>query len=258
MKSIKQSLLKTIKTTLVISALTVPYAAQARDISVQITNLTNGIYFTPLLVSAHNKQVDFFDLGEAASDHLQAMAEGGDIFGLSADAKAYGADVSVDPAGGLLSPGATTTAELDDVKRKNRYLSITAMMLPTNDGFVAADSIKIPNKKGSYTYYLKAYDAGTEANDEIINGGGAPNTPGIPADPGGNNGTGATGVTTVEHNQTVHIHRGTIGDNEPNTGISDLNIAVHRWHNPVAKIVITVNCKNSHYYSKQCRDSDDD
>lgn len=253
MNSIKQSVLKTIKTTLVISALAVPFVAQAKDISVTITNLTNGIYFTPLFVSAHSQELDFFELGEVASEHLQAMAEGGDFSGLSEDAKEYDADVSEDPAGGLLAPGATATAELDDLSRKNKYLSVTAMLLPTNDGFVAADSIRIPNKKGSYTFYLKGYDAGTEANDEIINGGGAPNNPGIPADPGGNNGSGASGVTSVEHNNTVHIHRGIVGDTFVDGGISDLDTAVHRWHNPVAKMVITVNCKNSHYNSRQCR-----
>ena len=53
------------------------------------------------------------------------------------------------------------------------------MILPTNDGFVAADSILI---RGG-TQELYAIDAGTEANDEQVTGGGAPNTPGIPADP---------------------------------------------------------------------------
>ena len=127
MKMIKQGLLKTIKTTVVISALTVPFAAQAKDISVKITNLTNGIYFTPLLVSAHSPKVDFFDLGETASEHLQAMAEGGDLSGLIADANDYYAEVVENPAGGLLAPGASTMAKLEDIKRRNRYLSVTAM-----------------------------------------------------------------------------------------------------------------------------------
>ena len=85
-----------------------------------------------------------------------------------------------------------------------------------------------------------AVDAGTEGNDEIINGGGAPGTPGIPADPGGNSGTGASGVTGADHNLTVHVHRGIVGDTDPIGGTSDLNSAVHQWNNPVAKVVITV------------------
>ena len=250
MSFIKQPILKS---AIMISALALPFTVSAKDISVEVTNLTNGIYFTPLLISAHNHQVNFYDTGKAASEALQAMAEGGDFSGLSSEAKAYGADVSENPAGGLLAPGQSTTASINDLKRSNKYLSLTAMLLPTNDGFVGADAIKIPNKSGTYTYYLNGYDAGTEANDEIINGGGTPNTPGIPADPGGNNGIGATGVTSSEHNQTVHIHRGIIGDHYEEGGTSDLNPAVHRWMNPVAKMVITVSCDNSHYYGKHCR-----
>ena len=128
----------------------------------------------------------------------------------------------------------STTATV--ITRKgNRYLSIAAMLLPTNDGFVGLDALKIPKKKGSHTFYLNAYDAGTEANDEIVNGGGAPGTPGIPADPGGNAGSGAAGVTGSDHNVTVHVHRGIVGGD-----YSDLDSAVHRWMNPVAKVVITV------------------
>ena len=114
------------------------------------------------------------------------------------------------------------------------------MLLPTNDGFVGLDALKVPRWRGTYTYYVKGYDAGTEANDEIINGGGAPDTPGIPADPGGNSGSGATGAAGDDHNTTVHIHRSTLGDTDLSGGISDLDSRVHRWLNPVARVVIKV------------------
>ena len=35
------------------AALLTPLAAQAAEIEVTVTNLTGGIYFTPLLVAAH-------------------------------------------------------------------------------------------------------------------------------------------------------------------------------------------------------------
>jgi hypothetical protein len=114
------------------------------------------------------------------------------------------------------------------------------MLVPTNDGFVGLNAMHIPAAAGTYRYSLNAYDAGTEANDEIVNGGGAPGVPGIPVDPGGANGTGATGVTGTEANTNVHIHRGVLGDTDPNGGISDLDSRVHRWLNPVAELVITV------------------
>lgn len=213
--------------------------ASDRYMSVEVTNLTNAIYFTPLLVSAHNADTHMFQVGTAASISLQAMAEGGDISGLDKDLAAMGANNVVDPAGDVLAPGATATAKLK-VDRHNRFLSLAAMLLPTNDGFVGLDAISIPRKRGTYTYYLNGYDAGTEANDEIINGGGAPGTPGIPADPGGNGGTGGSGVTGSDHNTTVHVHRGIVGDTDATGGASDLNSAVHQWINPVAKVQITI------------------
>ena len=213
--------------------------ASDRHMSVEVTNLTNAIYFTPLLVSAHNARTHMFQAGTAASASLQAMAEGGDISGLDTDLAAVGAHNVANPAGGLLAPGASTTATLNAGKR-NRFLSVVAMLLPTNDGFVGLDAIRIPKKEGTYTYYLNGYDAGTEANDEIINGGGAPGTPGIPADPGGNGGSGGSGVAGADHNTTVHVHRGIVGDTDATGGASDLNSVVHQWNNPVAKVVITI------------------
>jgi len=208
--------------------------ADNKNVTVEITNLSNALYYTPLLVSAHKGNTHLFQPGTNASANLQAMAEGGDISGLLADLDAAGASSVADPAVGFLAPGATTTANVIRSKR-NRYLSITAMLLPTNDGFVGLDSFVIPKHRGRYTIYLNGYDAGTEANDEIVNGGGAPGTPGIPADPGGNSGAGAAGVTGADHNTTVHVHRGIVGGD-----YSDLDSAVHRWINPVAKVVITV------------------
>ncbi len=214
-------------------------ASGARNLHIEISNLTNAVYFTPLLVAAHNSAADVFQAGTPASSSLQAMAEGGDLSGLVSDLSAAGANIVENPAGGLLAPGATTSTTLS-IDRPNRRLSIVAMLLPTNDGFVGLDAITIPKKKGTYTYNLNGYDAGTEANDEIINGGGAPGVPGIPADPGGNSGTGASGVTSVEHNATVHVHRGTLGDSDLVGGPSDLDSSVHHWLNPVAKVVVTV------------------
>lgn len=216
------------------ASLSSPLAMASNKITVEITNLTNALYYTPLLVSAHDRNTHIFQPGAAASTSLQAMAEGGDISGLVTDLSSLGANNVENPAGGLLAPGDSVTANLV-VNRGNRYLSIAAMLLPTNDGFVGLDSLPIPKKRGSHTYYLSAYDAGTEANNEIINGGGSPGTPGIPADPGANSGSGASGVTGADHNTKVHIHRGIVGG-----GSSDLDFAVHKWLNPVAKIVITV------------------
>lgn len=211
----------------------------AQQLEVTVTNLTNGIHYTPLVVTAHTDAVSLFTLGESASAELQAMAEGGDISGLVTVLGDASADVVENPAAGLLAPAASTTAMLD-TDDANMYLSVAGMMLPTNDGFVALNSWPIPTEAGTYTVYLNAYDAGTEANDEIINGGGASGTPGIPVAPGGDGGTGATGVTSTEANEMVHVHRGALGDDDPAGGKSDLDNTVHRWLNPVAKVTVVV------------------
>lgn len=214
--------------------------AQAVDLDVRIVNLTNGIYYTPFLVAAHPVGSSLFTVGQAASPELQAMAEGGDISGLVGVLSTLNATVVENPAGGLLPPAQSTTASLNTDGTDNVLLSVVAMLLPTNDAFAGLNAVPIPTDPGTYTYDLPAYDSGTEANDEIVNGGGAPNVPGIPVAPGGS-GTGGSGVTGPDANTTVHIHRNAVGDTDPNGGASDLDATVHRWLNPVVRVVVTVN-----------------
>ncbi|GAB6061338.1 spondin domain-containing protein [Deferrisoma palaeochoriense] len=214
--------------------------AVAAEVTVEVTNATHGVYFTPLLVTAHGADEFLFEVGQPASGSLRAMAEGGDLTGLLADLGGADADTVADPAGGLLGPGETATARLDTGAGGHGFLSIVAMALPTNDGFVGLDRWPIPAEPGEYRLTLNLYDAGTEANDERITGGGAPGEPGIPADPGEHAGEGATGAAGADANPTVHVHRGTLGDTDPDGGPSDLDPAVHRWLNPVAAVRITV------------------
>jgi len=214
-------------------------ALMAQELEIKFTNLTQGIYYTPILMSAHDDTMSLFSAGTAATPELQMMAEGGDISGLVTLLDGANANNATNPAGGLLAPGQSTTAMLstDD---SNTYLSIVTMLLPTNDGFAGVSRWKIPTEAGSYTFNVNAYDAGTEANNEVVNGGGAPGALGIPAAPGMDAGTGGTGVTTEEANKTVHIHRGSLGDDDLTAGKSDLDNTVHRWLNPVARVTVTV------------------
>jgi len=213
-------------------------AAFSQTVDIHITNLTQGMHFTPLLVSAHASDAHLFEAGQPASTALATMAEGGDISLLVAESASTAVNVE-NPAAGLLAPAASTQI-MDLDTQDNTQLSIVAMMLPTNDGFVGLNSWTIPQTAGTYTVYLNAYDAGSEANDEIINGAGALGAAGIPIAPAGNGGTGASGVTSMEANETVHIHRGNVGDADLEGGISDVDSRVHRWLNPVAKVEITV------------------
>lgn len=221
-------------------ALMAATSVSAQDLEITVTNLTQGTYFTPIVATAHSSELALYGLGQAASPELQAMAEGGDISGLVSVLTGADADVSENPAGGLLGPSASTTFEMMNADA-NDYLSMAAMILPTNDGFVGLNSWMIPEEAGTYTIYLRAYDAGTEANNElVVEGSGAPGVLGIPAAPGGMAGMNGTGVTDQEDNQTVHVHRGNLGDDDATGGISDINNTVHRWLNPVAKVTVIV------------------
>ncbi|GAB5412625.1 MAG: spondin domain-containing protein [Congregibacter sp.] len=214
----------------------------ATDFTVDIVNLTRGSYFTPFLVAAHADSARLFMSGEPASASLQAMAEGGDISMLVADVEALNATVVANPAAGLLAPGSRTSAALNtDAAPDNTQLSIVAMILPSNDGFMGLNAITIPTEPGRYVYNVNAYDSGTEGNDEVV-GSGAPGEPGYPAPPpvlaaSGENGTGIN--ATAEG--FVHIHRNVLGDDDLSGGNSDIDNTVHRWLNPVVRVVVTVN-----------------
>ena len=233
--------MKTLLTAALVAALLLAASlANATQFNVRIVNLTNGIWYTPFLVVAHPDGSSLFTVGQPASASLQAMAEGGDISGLVADVTAMGATFAENPAGGLLPPAMSTNVDLDTDGTANTLLSVVAMLLPTNDAFAGLNSITIPTDPGTYVYDVPAYDAGTEANDELITGGGAPGVAGIPADPGGFSGTGGTGAAGADANTNVHIHRNTLGDTDGAAGASDLDSRVHRWLNPVVRVVVTV------------------
>jgi hypothetical protein len=213
--------------------------AAAAELEISVTNLTHGNYFTPLLIAAHDMDSHLFQAGEIATPALQKMAEGGAIADLDAAVTAAGGVTAANPAMGLLAPSAKVESIMLD-SGDMTHLSITAMVLPTNDAFVGLDAWTIPTAAGTYSFTLNAYDAGTEANDEIINGGGMAGTPGIPAAPGGDGGMNATGVMDSSSNDKVHIHPGVLGDTDINAGTSDLDSRVHRWLNPVARVTVVV------------------
>ena len=238
-QSAKQRLINSLLAATFLAA--TPLAAHADTLSVTITNLSRGINFTPLLVAAHPTASALFTEGMAASANLQAMAEGGDISGLQSDLSNAGASIG-NPAAGLLAPGASTSSAatfIGGAGTSNTELSVVAMMLPTNDGFIGLNAITIPTTPGTYTYYVNAYDAGTEANNEIV-GGGAPGSPGFPVPAPLGNGTGGTGIPGAVSEGYVHIHRGVLGDTDLMGGVSDIDSTVHRWLNPVARVVLTV------------------
>lgn len=210
-------------------------AANAAEIAVSVTNLTHGMYFTPILVSAHSADNMLFNVGDVASPEIQAMAEGGALIGLETLTESIGAKNQVNPAAGPLAPGASSPMT-DLSTGDNTQLSIVTMLLPTNDAFAGLNSWTLPTTPGTYTLDINAYDAGTEANNELI-GGDAANTPAPPFVTTG--GTGGSGVM-ADVEGFVHVHRGNLGDSDTDAGASDFDNRIHRWLNPVARVTVIV------------------
>lgn len=217
MKPALRQLIKTATVSSLLLASSNVLADKYRAYEVTITNLTNAISFTPILVSSHGKKVSIFAAGSPASAELTAIAEGGDT-SLLADKLETHYHADVQNSGGLLGPGESVTVEVN-ARRGARYISIASMMLPTNDGFISVNGVKAP-RHGTRTYYSSGYDAGTEPNDEVC-----ANIPGPTCG-------GAGPSPEIDGEGYVHIHRGI-------HGIGDLAADVYDWRNPVARISIT-------------------
>ena len=185
---------------------------------VTITNITSSINFTPILLASHRKGVSLYELGSAASNELTAIAEGGDIAPLSAVLQDDPRVADVQDSGDLLGPGESVTVTLSATHGAHN-ISMASMMLPTNDGFIALNSVKAP-RHGTVTYYSPGYDAGSEPNDELCISIPGPTCGGEGPSPG----AGGEGY--------VHIIRGI-------HGIGDLAPDVYDWRKPVARITIS-------------------
>jgi hypothetical protein len=212
-------------------------ASGSKYFEVTITNITNSISFTPIVVASHRKKLSIFELGEPASASLATIAESGNPMPLTELLESGGANVdnSLDQLlpTGLLFPGESVTVTVSAAHGARR-ITVASMMLPTNDGFIALNSVKAP-KHGSVTYYSPGYDAGSEPNDELCTN--------IPGPTCGGTGRSEGDGDIVEG--YVQIHRGIHG---LVGGIdTDLDADVFDWRNPVAKITIT-----------RIRDHDDD
>jgi len=148
---------------LLLSSLT--FADHGRQYEVTITNLTKGQTFTPQLVTTHSRHVELFTLGSPVSLGVEIVAEGGNTAPLTEELESKGRRVSdVKTIGGLLGPGETSSIVISAGRHHNQ-LSVMAMLIPTNDTFVALDGVKLPYR-GSKSYVAIAYDAGTELNDQ--------------------------------------------------------------------------------------------
>jgi hypothetical protein len=196
-------------------------AAAADDsafFEVTVTNATAAQSFTPILVATHAVESVLFRLGEPASAELAVLAEGGDTAPLAAALARSGQVLDVQSSNGLLAPGQSSTIRVATRGRFDR-VSVAAMLIPTNDSFLALNGMQGPGGGDSMTVLVPAYDAGSEPNDNRCAS--------IPGPVCGGEGTspnaGGEGF--------VHISRGIHGN-------GDLDPAIYDWRNPVARITV--------------------
>jgi hypothetical protein len=188
---------------------------------VTITNVTRDQTFTPFLVVAHRPRVRLFEVGQPASAELEALAENGDTVPFEKTLAVTPGVHGVKVGGGLLAPGQTTTMKVKG--HRDDRVSLAAMLIPTNDGFIALSSAG-PFGRSLRSTYAPAYDAGTEVNDETC-----ASIPGPSYVECG--GPGGGGAPAGGEEGFVRIHEGL-------HGVGDFDAATRDWRNPVAKVSI--------------------
>jgi hypothetical protein len=195
-------------------------------VEISITNLTKGQTFTPFLAVSHAPAIGLFELGAEASPELEALAEAGDTAPFETLLSGMGhavSDVKTEP--GLLGPGETRVIRIQAPRRRAR-ISAAAMLIPTNDNFVALDAASVP-AWGSRTIMVPAYDAGTEENDQ--------NCAHIPGPRCGGEALSAPADGDEGH---VHVSNG-FHELGPDGGDGEiLGPFEYDWRNPVARVMI--------------------
>lgn len=204
-----------------LSLVAVPSLAQP-EWKITVTNLTKGQTFTPIMAASHDGGIKLFKLGKPASPELVSLAEEGNTVPLMDLFSATDGVLAVGSSGALLFPGESLTFNIarDD---EADHLSLAAMLIPTNDSFVALNNLSL-RPRGRTTAVVRAYDAGSEMNDELCASIPGPALPfpgpecGAGGAPGGGEGY-------------VYIHPGI-------HGIGDLAAYERDWRNPVARVVV--------------------
>ena len=193
-----------------------------RYFEITVTNLTASQVFTPLLAVTHRPSIRLFTPGQAASAELAILAESGDTGPLDTALQASRRVGDTTTADGPLGPGQSVTLKVRTSGRFDR-VSLAGMLVPTNDAFVAVNGVRGPRGRAPVRLRMPAYDAGSEANDELCAN--------IPGPPTVCTGEGVSAPDPTSDEGFVHIHRGI-------HGIGDLDESVYDWRNPVADIVI--------------------
>ncbi|MGD8593659.1 MAG: spondin domain-containing protein [Gammaproteobacteria bacterium] len=211
---------------------------------VTVTNVTNGQPLTPVASVLHRPGYEAWNVGHAASEGLEQLAEGGSPTAFLAEADADLSVITSNSGTAPFGPGASQTVTLtvtthDQQELDNAigqlHLTAATMLANTNDAFAGLIAWDVSGLAvgESMSRLILAHDAGTEANTETI-----ATMPGPATDTNGDgsgDGEGFNGVRDDLGN-FVTVHSGVVtADDGLATSALDES---HRWLGPVAKITI--------------------
>jgi len=153
---------------------------------VTVTNLTNRTFISKVAVATHERKFKAFELGvpnfafglevlaetgfpDTLVDELDRRDDVKQALQLSSGvnntpATMVSGDASA-PNGGLKA-GESFSIDIQG-DYKNSSVSVFGMIAPSNDAFIAANSIPVPRHGKPVVIFSPVYDAGTEANTEF-------------------------------------------------------------------------------------------
>lgn len=152
-------------------------SAVAGEIQFTVTNnqpTSSGFAFSPVWFGVQDGTYQTFTSGMAVSSELQQVAELGDASLLSAAFAGHGSDTTVGLA--PIGPGGTVSGTLNVANpMTDRYLDIAAMVVPSNDFFLANQNpmaYELFDAAGHFTgpltiqiFGVNVWDAGSEVNN---------------------------------------------------------------------------------------------
>jgi hypothetical protein len=177
-----------------------PPIAEDQEFEITLTNLTQGApgeggqVFSPPIFISHTSAVKFLGMGQPASEELRFLAEDGNNVPLAQLAAASDEVGYIASENDVIPPGGSLTVRLEG-GLEGWLLSFAAMLVETNDGIVAVNSVPLFDENGaprSFTLEIVSYDAGTEENNEL-----ATHVPGPPF--GGNERDPSEGGVITPH-----------------------------------------------------------
>ena len=194
------------------------------DFAVTVTNLTNAQPLSPVAVIGHQAGFSVFAVGSPASPGLEELAEGGDNAALIAEATADAAVVATGSGAAPIGPAGseTVTISVFDRDRPDLLLSVSTMLVNTNDAFTGLNGFAVETMAVGDVMTLNAiaYDAGTEADTEMAIH--------IPGPAGGGEGFNAARDDQADR---VAMHSGVVSQDD-GLASSDLS-EQNRFDNPV-------------------------